>query len=84
MEMGGERYIPMKNLVRGAYYICKARNFLIGKWNGEAFDYMRHKWGNRFQDVEYHWDYDDRYGTVKPFEMIEEPTDDVKRELHII
>lgn len=59
-------YIAKEGLVVGQEYWCKARNFTIGKWNGEAFEYMREKWGGRYTDTEYHWDDGPPYGTVKP------------------
>ena len=58
------KYMKKEDLVIGTNYECDARNFTIGKWDGEAFEYTRHKFGGTFTDIEYH--YDDK-GTVKPY-----------------
>ncbi len=65
-----DNWIPREELVVGMTYLCKARNFYIGKWNGKGFDYMRRKFGSVFPDVEYHWDDGAPYGTVKPLQEI--------------
>ena len=57
------RYIPKAKLEVGVTYICEARNFTEGVWNGKDFDYIRYKWGSHFPDTELHWD---EQGTVKP------------------
>ncbi len=64
-----DKWILKEDMVVGSKYLCKARNFEIGTWNGESFDYMRRKWGSVFPDKEFHWDDGPPYGTVKPFEM---------------
>lgn len=64
-------YIKKKDLIIGQSYKCDARNFTVGTWNGESFDYMREKWGSIFPDIEYHWDDGAPYGTVKPLKKIE-------------
>ena len=61
------QYLTKDLLQEGKSYFCKARNFKIGTWNGEAFEYMRSKCGSRFRDREYHWDDGPPFGTVKPF-----------------
>ena len=66
-----EDYIKREDLKIGKKYRCYARNFEIGTWNGEAFEYMRYKFGSTFPDTELHWDDDPRYGTVKPLEELE-------------
>ena len=63
-------YIRKKDLEKGAYYKCEARNFEIGKWNGEAFEYTRKKFGFVNEDIEYHYDDGPPYGTVKPLEKV--------------
>ena len=65
-----DKWLPVNELVIGAYYICKARNFSLGKWNGKAFEYTRCKFGMHFEDTEYHWDNGPPYGTVKPLQII--------------
>ena len=65
-------YIPKDQLEVGAKYRCEARNFEIGTWNGETFDYMRYKFGHEFPDTEYHYDDGAPYGTVLPLEKIKE------------
>jgi len=59
-------YIPKKDLVIGQKYSCEARNFRYGVWNGKSFDYMREKFGDTFQDQEFHYDDGPPFGTVKP------------------
>ena len=63
-------YIKKKDLVKGYLYKCDARNFTLGKWNGEAFEYTRTKFGDTFQDIEYHYDDGPPFGTVKPIRKL--------------
>lgn len=65
-----DKYIPKDQLIIGTQYTCNARNFTVGTWNGEAFDYMRTKFGDTFPDTEYHWDDGPPYGTVKPLKKL--------------
>lgn len=65
-----DKWIPKDELEVGVLYLCKARNFLYGRWNGEEFEYMRNKWGSTFPDTELHWDDGPPYGTVKPFKKV--------------
>jgi hypothetical protein len=56
----------MEELIKGRIYKLECRNLLCGVWNGvNAFIGIRHKWGDEFLDTEYHWDFDDHYGTVE-------------------
>lgn len=68
-----DNWIPKNKLIVGAKYLCKARNFREGTWNGERFDYMRSKFGMTFPDTELHWDDGPPHGTVKPFKLMEKP-----------
>lgn len=70
MRQNFENYLKKEELEEGAAYECYARNFTIGFWNGEGFDYIRHKFGRKFLDVEYHWDDGPPYGTVKPIKKV--------------
>jgi hypothetical protein len=63
-------YLPKDALVEGISYYCVARNFIVGKWNGECFEYTRGKFGSTFQDTELHWDDGPPFGTVKPLAKI--------------
>ena len=63
-------WIPKEDMVIGQSYFCKARNFKIGIWNGESFDYIRTKFGCKFPDTELHWDDGAPFGTVKPFAIV--------------
>ena len=65
-------YIKIDDLVVGAKYKCYARNFSVGTWNGESFDYMRQKFTMTFPDTEQHWDEGAPYGTVKPWERVDD------------
>ncbi len=60
------KYIPKDNLVIDVVYVCKARNFTTGTWNGKTFSYVRTKFGEEFIDEEDHWDDGPPHGTVKP------------------
>lgn len=62
--------IKKEELIVGRKYRCDARNFTIGTWNGEAFEYIRYKFGDTFLDTELYWDDDPTHGTVKPLELI--------------
>jgi len=66
------KYLTKDELIVGATYKCKARNFTEGVWNGTNFDYMRYKFGSTFPDTEDHWDEGAPHGTVKPLELIKE------------
>lgn len=63
-------YIKKEDLVKGQDYYCLARNFTIGQWNGEEFEYERFKFGQRFPDTEQHWDNGAPFGTVKPLAKV--------------
>lgn len=71
-------YIPKDELIVGKKYLCDARNFSVGTWNGKEFEYMRYKFGDRFPDTEYHYDDGAPYGTVKPFEIFEGNEEDIE------
>lgn len=60
------KYLKQENLIKNNYYLCNARNFQVGKWNEKGFLYDRHKFGDIFEDIEFHYDADPRYGTVQP------------------
>lgn len=66
-ELNKEKWLKKEELTVGQKYICCARNFTIGTWNGTNFDYMRTKFGSTFPDTEDHWDDGAPFGTVKPF-----------------
>lgn len=68
--MDAQNYIPKDKLVAGRCYRCEARNFTVGTWNGEVFEYMRTKFGTEYPATEQHWDDDPMYGTVKPLEEV--------------
>ena len=67
--------IPKDKLVTGAYYLCEARNFTIGRWNGKQFEYIRKKFSQVYVDREDHWDDGAPHGTVKPYFIIQEDID---------
>lgn len=66
-----QKWIPIGDMQVG-YYICDARNFIVGRWNGVCFDYLRHKFSFTFPDTEDHWDTGTPYGTVKPIRYLGE------------
>lgn len=67
-------WIPIEVMAVG-YYACSARNFTVGKWNGEAFEYIRTKFGKSFPDTEDHWDTGRPHGTVRPIRYLGEHYD---------
>ena len=60
--------IHKQDLIIGKTYICDARNFTKGRWNGETFEYMRYKFGHTYGDTDDHWD---DGGTVKPIKILQ-------------
>jgi hypothetical protein len=66
-----DKWIPKDELVFGETYLCEARNFQYGMWDGEQFVYHRRKFGNVFIDHEYHYDDDAPNGTVKPLKKVD-------------
>jgi hypothetical protein len=64
-------YLPTTKLQTGKWYYCRARNFEYGRWNGKAFDYLRYKFGQRFPDIELHYDDDPHFGTVRPLREVD-------------
>jgi len=69
MRQAEENYIKKEDLIDGETYICWGRNFNMGIWDEKknGFIYLRHKFMDFFEDVEYHWDDGpEGHGTVKP------------------
>lgn len=66
-------YIPVWELESGAMYRIISRNAYRGIWISSemGFAISREKYGIVYPFLEYHWDVDNMYGTVKPFEYIE-------------
>ena len=64
-------HIPKKDMIKGRYYICKARNFKVGYWNGSVFEYKRTKFNTEFDDIEYHHDDCAPFGTARPLKIVE-------------
>lgn len=62
-------WIPVTDMILGNY-ICYARNFSVGYWNGEVFEYTRTKFGSSYPDIEYHWDIGAPFGTCKPLKYL--------------
>ena len=62
-------WIPVDKMEVG-WYLADGRNFSIGYWNGEEFEYTRHKWGMQYEATEYHWDTGAPHGTVKPIRKL--------------
>lgn len=70
MKLSKHLYIPKNELIEGKNYICHARNFTVGQWNGKVFLYIREKFGDTFLDSEEHWDEGPPHGTVFPIKLI--------------
>jgi hypothetical protein len=66
-----DEWIAKEDLVIGKKYKCRARNFDVGTWNGEAFEYHRKKFNTVLKDREFHWDDGAPFGTVKPLWEVE-------------
>ncbi len=62
-------WIPLESMVVG-YYVCSARNFTVGKWNGKSFEYIRTKMSGSFLDTEEHWDTGTPHGTCRPIRYL--------------
>lgn len=62
-------WIPAEDMQIG-YYLCKARNFTVGYWDGHRFNYTRYKFSMTFQDTEEHWDIGAPFGTCKPIKYL--------------
>jgi len=67
------KYLSREELEAGKIYLCVARNFSIGFWNGKTFEYTRRKFNMSFQDVEYHYDDGQLNGTVQPIKEVNAP-----------
>lgn len=64
-----QTWIPLEEMQIGNY-LCHARNFDVGYWNGKEFEYERTKWNCKFDDTEEHWDRGSPHGTVKPVKYL--------------
>ena len=67
-----DKWIPKEDLIPETEYLCYARNFEYGVWDGTKFIYVRSKFGSTFLDTEFHWDDGAPYGTVKPLTAIKQ------------
>lgn len=65
-------YIPIQDLIVGAIYEVRARNFSVARWNGRDFEGHRFKFGSTFLSTEHHWDDGPPYGTVKPIKLLKD------------
>lgn len=59
-------WIPKEKMVLGGKYMCIARHFDIGIWNGKEFEYIR----EGQPGTELHWDDGEPGGTVKPYVLM--------------
>lgn len=66
-------YISLDECKHSGLYRIYARNFSLGVYNEKkkGFIGIRQKFSMTFLDLEFHWDADDTYGTVKPSEFLE-------------
>lgn len=69
--MTEERWLPLDQCEDRGVYKLWARNLRVGVYNAKrkGFIGIRNKWGERFLDMEFHWDHD-YYPTAKPLEKI--------------
>ena len=66
-------YLKINELKDGYVYKIQARNASYGVWieSKKGFVISRWKFTRNYLFVEYHWDFDDIIGTVKPIEILE-------------
>ena len=67
-------YIRMKDLKDGYSYKIYARNAYVGVWKEADKGFIISRYKTTLEPsifIEYHWDIDEFYGTVKPIELIE-------------
>lgn len=63
--------IRLEQLQRGRVYRLQSRNLQSGVWNGkDGFVGIRTKFGQRFLDVEIHWDLSETIGTARALEAL--------------
>lgn len=65
-----DEWIPKSEMVKNVHYLCKARNFRVGRWNGKSFTYESEQGNMIYEDTEMHWDDGPPFGTVKPFKQV--------------
>jgi hypothetical protein len=68
-------YLKINQLKNGFSYKIWARHAYVGVWEESRFGFVigRFKASSVQQlSFEYHWDFDEQFGTVKPIEEIEE------------
>lgn len=65
-------HIPMGKCTDRKLYVVQARNFHLGVYSEKEHTFygIRHKWGMKFVDQEYHWDIGEPYGTVRPIHVL--------------
>jgi len=66
-------YVKVEDCKHGYLYFILARNSKVGVYNEKTrgFIISRHKFGNNYLFEEYHWDYNETFGTTKPILEIE-------------
>lgn len=66
-------YLKINELQDGYVYKIIARNASYGVWieTQKGFIISRWKFTRNYLSLEYHWDFDDTIGTVKPIEILE-------------
>ncbi len=69
-----KNYLSIPDLKKGYLYYIFARNSHLGIWLPESNGFLisRFKYDRNYLFTEYHWDWNDRFGTVKPLKEIEE------------
>lgn len=74
-----ENFLKIGQLKNGYLYRIHARNAKYGIWQAEegGFIIARTKFGRIYLFTEYHHDFSDTFGTVKPLEEIEKPPFDM-------
>lgn len=63
--------IKLEQLRQGRVYRLQSRNLESGVWNGkDGFVGIRTKFGQRFLDMEIHWDLSETIGTAQALEVL--------------
>ena len=61
--------IPKNELIIGETYDGNCRNSDSAKWNGNTFEYIRHKFGSSYMEEINHFEDDDGYDVFVPMKI---------------
>jgi len=76
--------IKLEQLQRGEVYRLRSRNLESGVWNGkDGFVGIRSKFGQRFLDMEIHWDLSETFGTAQALEPLGSIPDSISLDISL-